>query len=199
MKVLAIILGVMGVIGLVGSTTAQAPIAHASTLTTSTTTTTQDQQDRFDRPPRMAASLVPVAAVAKPHPVAKKAATKPQKTAVRHVKKVVVRTYARTYSKAPVGILPSAYRGSYYDARYESFRRCVVNRESHGNYGARNPNSSASGAYQFLAAWTRTIQKWTGEYVPIYRMSRYAQDLAFWRAFDHGRGASNWAGGGYRC
>ena len=109
-------------------------------------------------------------------------------------------TRARVHTTAVVaGILPSAYRGSYYDARYESFRRCVVKRESNGHYNARNSSSSAAGAYQFLRAWQPTIQHWTGEHVAIWQMSRYAQDMAFWRALDHGKGAHNWAGGGYSC
>jgi len=124
---------------------------------------------------------------AKPKPVVK---PKPKKTTK------VVRTHRANLDR---GILPSAYKGPYYDARFESFRRCVVKRESEGRYGALNHGSGAAGAYQFMPSWTRTIQKWTGEYVPIYAMSRYAQDLAFWRAFNHGKGASNWAGGRWYC
>jgi hypothetical protein len=197
-KVLAIILAFVGAVSVVGATTTPAPVASASTPMTTTTASTT--LDRFDRPPRMAATSAPVAAVAKP--LATKAAPKAHKAAVRHVQKVVSRVHtasvSRTYA-APKGILPSAYRGPYYDARYESFRLCVINRESHGNYAARNSSSSASGAYQFLKAWTATIQGWTGEHVAIWQMSRYAQDLAFWRALDHGRGAHNWSGGGYHC
>lgn len=125
-----------------------------------------------------------VAPKAKPKPVVK---PKPKTTTTRH------------RANLDRGILPSAYKGPYYDARFESFRRCVVKRESEGRYGARNRSSGAAGAYQFMPSWLRTIQKWTGEYVPIYSMSRYAQDLAFWRAFNHGKGASNWAGGRWYC
>ena len=203
MKVIALILVFVGAVSAVGATTSPAPVASASTPTTATTVTIP-AQDRFDRPPRMAATLVSVPAVAKPTTITKKAAPKLHTAAVRPHKVAVARTHTVTRvrvhtASVAAGVLPSAYTGPYYDARYESFRRCVVQRESNGHYNARNSSSSASGAYQFLAAWTHTIQGWTGEHVAIWQMSRYAQDLAFWRALDHGRGASNWAGGGYHC
>lgn len=96
------------------------------------------------------------------------------------------------------GIQPSAYRGPYYDARFEAYRRCVVKRESEGQYYAVDP-SGAAGAYQFMPPWTKTLQSWTGHHVPIQQMTRYEQDYAFWRAFDHGKGASAWAGGRWYC
>lgn len=34
--------------------------------------------------------------------------------------------------------------------RWQAFARCVSHRESHGNYRARNPYSSAQGRWQFL-------------------------------------------------
>ena len=35
-----------------------------------------------------------------------------------------------------------------------AFMRCVSNRESHGNYKAENPTSTASGRWQFIdASW----------------------------------------------
>ena len=46
----------------------------------------------------------------------------------------------------------SDYRGVHYAKKWEPFRRCVVYRESRGDYRARNKNSSAAGAYQFLAS-----------------------------------------------
>ena len=97
------------------------------------------------------------------------------------------------------GILPSAYVGPYYDARYEAYRRCVVKRESEGKYYVVERNSGAAGAYQFMPAWTHTIQQWTGHYVLIRKMTRYEQDYAFWRVFNHGKGARNWAGGRWYC
>ena len=96
------------------------------------------------------------------------------------------------------GVLPSAYRGKYYDARYEAYRRCVVKRESEGEYYVVDP-SGAAGAYQFMPAWTHTLQVWNHHFVPIQKMTRYEQDYAFWRAFDHGKGASAWSGGRWYC
>lgn len=97
------------------------------------------------------------------------------------------------------GIKASAYRGRYYDPRFETFRKCVIKRESEGNYWSVEHSSHAGGAYQFMPSWTKTIQHWTGEYVPIWWMDRYAQDYAFWRALNHGKGIGNWAGGRWHC
>lgn len=147
----------------------------------------------------MLPTVVAAKPVAKPvKPVVKK---KPAATVVKkkYKKKTTAVTTARVRANLDRGILPSAYTGPYYDARYEAKRRCIVKRESEGRYGARNRSSGAAGAYQFMPSWTRTIQKWTGEKKPIYAMSRYAQDLAFWKAFNHGKGARNWAGGRWHC
>jgi hypothetical protein len=96
------------------------------------------------------------------------------------------------------GVMASAYRGTWYDARFESIRRCIVTRESHGNYRIINW-LGYQGAYQFGVSWTRTIQHWTGEHVAIHLMSRYAQDYAWWHAWNHGKGAHHWSHGGYHC
>lgn len=40
--------------------------------------------------------------------------------------------------------------------RWSEFARCVSHRESHGNYRARNPHSSAMGRWQFLDRQWRT-------------------------------------------
>jgi hypothetical protein len=55
------------------------------------------------------------------------------------------------------GYAPSVYRGKYYRASQESWRKCVMWRESKYRYGARNKSgSSAAGAYQFLDhAWRK--------------------------------------------
>jgi hypothetical protein len=55
------------------------------------------------------------------------------------------------------GYRPSVYQGRYYKASQESFRKCVMMRESSYRYGARNRSgSSAAGAYQFLDnAWRK--------------------------------------------
>lgn len=175
------------------TTEGRADATSAKSTSTTTRTTSTLTVDRFSRPPRHV--IVTPITVTKPtvkqHPKAT-----PKKPVVKHaVKKKTVHHYVSPHI---VGILPSAYKGSWYDARFEQYRMCVVKRESMGHYDAIN-SQGYSGAYQFGLSWTRTIQKWTGEHVPIRYMSRYAQDLAFWRAFNHGKGAGNWAGGRWYC
>lgn len=192
MKVLIAL--ILASIGVGGVSAMAAPSTPSSIQPTTVAAAPVAARDAFERPPRMVHTIVvakPAAAPVKAaKPVVKKPAKKKHKTYV---------TTARVRANLDRGILPSAYTGPYYDARYEAFRRCVVKRESEGRYGARNHSSGAAGAYQFMPSWTRTIQQWTGENKPIYAMSRYAQDLAFWRAFNHGKGASNWAGGRWHC
>ena len=108
------------------------------------------------------------------------------------------------------GVAPSLYQGSWYSAKHEKIRRCIVSRESHGNYRAANKTSSARGAYQFLdRAWrdslvwmmldetkrtrdglTKEIQALRSK--PISKWNRYYQDRAFWTAWRFGAGASHW-------
>jgi hypothetical protein len=92
----------------------------------------------------------------------------------------------------------NTYFGKWFDPSAEVTRECVVARESMDHRDAYN-SSGASGYYQFMLPWTHTIQQWTGEHVPIRDMSTQAQDLAWWRAWDFGKGASNWAGGRWSC
>ena len=132
---------------------------------------------------------------------AAKPLTAAQKRAVhiRHIEQVAKRhTYViKAYRIS--GIKASAYKGKYYDARFESFRKCVVKRESMGNYWSVEHSSHAGGAYQFMPSWTKTIQKITGFHTPIWWMDRYAQDYAFWKVLNHGKGIGNWAGGRWYC
>lgn len=77
------------------------------------------------------------------------------------------------------------------------FARCVINHESAsaGVYQARNPISSASGAYQFVDGTWRSYSKRAG--VPFYRRAYLApklvQDKVFRYVVEHG-GARNWKG-----
>lgn len=115
------------------------------------------------------------------------------------------------------GIAPSLYRGPWHNPRYEDYRRCIMKRESHGNYRAANRSSSARGAYQFLDNSWRDGLVWmmlkesrktrdglTPEArrlfdKPIHHWSRYWQDRAFWTAFRHGAGAHHWHYAGSPC
>ena len=105
----------------------------------------------------------------------------------------------------------SLYRGKWWRPDYADVRRCIMQRESNFRYTAKNPTSSASGAYQFLdRQWRRGLvhmmlkeSKATGDglaveirkliHVPIRKWSRYYQDRAFYTAWRHGKGAKHWA------
>jgi hypothetical protein len=95
------------------------------------------------------------------------------------------------------GIKESLYQGKHYNPRrWESFRRCVIHRESRGDYRAANKSSSARGAYQFLDSQWRDSLVWMllpehrGQGLakqvralrskPIHQWNRYWQDAAFW-------------------
>jgi hypothetical protein len=107
------------------------------------------------------------------------------------------------------GYEKSIYRGIHYRANQESFRECVMQRESHFNYRAKNRSSSASGAFQFLDNNWRDGLVWmmlkeskrTGDGLdtkvrrlfdrPIKHWSRYWQDRAFFTAMNIN---GDWAG-----
>ena len=116
------------------------------------------------------------------------------------------------------GVYASAYVGSYYDSRFEAKRRCIVSRESHGYYTVRSANGLYNGAYQMtsslgvgvtkkmLASVAAEVGSTTAATLMANlrrttpnRWSRYWQDRAFWTVFNHGSGASHWAGGYVNC
>lgn len=117
----------------------------------------------------------------------------------------------------PVGIFPSLYQGKWFSPKHDSFRRCIMQRESRGNYKAANRTSSARGAYQFLDSQWRDGLVWmmikeerktNGSLIPelrelfdrpIHKWSRYYQDRAFWTAFRFGDGAHHWHYPGSPC
>lgn len=100
------------------------------------------------------------------------------------------------------GYEKSLYRGKYYIAEQEDFRRCVMQRESRFSYRAANGSSSARGAYQFLDnAWRDGLvwmmlkeSKKTDDGLaihikalfksPIHKWDRYFQDRAFFTAMN---------------
>lgn len=107
------------------------------------------------------------------------------------------------------GYEKSIYKGIHYRPNQESFRKCVMQRESHFNYRAANRSSSARGAFQFLdnnwrdgLVWMmlkesratddgldRKIKRLFDR--PINRWSRYWQDRAFFTAMNIN---GDWAG-----
>ena len=107
------------------------------------------------------------------------------------------------------GYEKSLYRGKYYYKGQESWRKCVMKRESNYRYKAKNRSSSASGAYQFLDNNWRDGLVWlmikeskkTGDNldpflrdlfdVHITKWNRYFQDRAFFTALNF---EGKWAG-----
>ena len=107
------------------------------------------------------------------------------------------------------GYEKSLYRGKYYYKGQESWRKCVMKRESNYRYKAKNRSSSASGAYQFLDNNWRDGLVWmmikeskkTDDNLDPYlrdlfdvhitQWNRYFQDRAFFTALNF---EGKWAG-----
>jgi hypothetical protein len=110
--------------------------------------------------------------------------------------------HADTSRSRGISSMPSsAYRGKFYDPRYERVRKCIVYRESRGKYGVVNRSSGAAGAYQLMPPLRRyAAQKmgssWLGG-IPANQWSRYNQDRAFY-AIVHYQGLKHWRGGNMR-
>ncbi len=106
-------------------------------------------------------------------------------------------------SRSLSGVRASAYVGKYYSSRHEGTRRCIVRRESGGNYRISSPGGRYRGAYQFNAGLARATALKMGRRdlagKPISSWSRFEQDKAFWVVWNHGRGAGHWGGTRHRC
>ncbi len=110
------------------------------------------------------------------------------------------------------GYKKSVYTGKYYHKSQESFRKCVMFRESRNTYGSRNKHTStAAGAYQFLDSQWRNglshmiypeLKKDYGKKIakkvrtklqktPINKWSREMQDRAFFTALNY---ENKWSG-----
>ena len=94
------------------------------------------------------------------------------------------------------GIADSAYTGSYYNASSESTRKCIVRKESGGNYGIVSSNGSYHGAYQFSRSTGDVAAQRMGRAdlvgTPASRWTRAEQDQAFWTMWNHGAGRGHW-------
>lgn len=130
----------------------------------------------------------------------------PAKPPAEHKKRVkkVPRHVPIVVSRYERRVPPSLYHGKYFVAKWESNRRCIVWRESNNNPRARNRYSSAAGLYQFILSTSnyvaRLIHRSYLVGTPASTWPRKIQDHAFWRLFDHRRGAHHWrAGAGYSC
>jgi hypothetical protein len=100
------------------------------------------------------------------------------------------------------GVQASAWRGKFYNPRWENVRKCIVFRESRGNYSARNKRSTAAGAYQFLISTSNGVAKsmkrrdLVGKRASAW--TRAEQDQAFWTLFNNGKGKGHWRLQGHR-
>ncbi|MGV1004802.1 MAG: hypothetical protein ACOYEV_08540 [Candidatus Nanopelagicales bacterium] len=99
-------------------------------------------------------------------------------------------------SRSMSGIYRSAYVGKYFNSRYEAKRKCIVRKESRGNYRIRSSSGKYRGAYQFNAGLARATARKMGRSdlvnKPMNTWSRFDQDKAFWIVWNNGRGASHW-------
>lgn len=112
-------------------------------------------------------------------------------------------------AKDKSGYEVSLYRGKFYYKDQESFRKCVMDRESNFTYTAASRVSSAQGAYQFLDNYWRDglvymmireskkhdhgLEKRLKRLFdkPIHRWNRYYQDRAFFTALNYN---GKWSG-----
>ena len=130
-----------------------------------------------------------------------------------------------THSKATRdmrGVEPSLYRGRFFKASKESIRRCIVKRESEGQYDVRGGGGNRYfGAYQMsdaladgathmmLKEHTKILGEKTARSLmkqlratPPNAWPRYWQDAAFSTVYNWkspGSGARHWAGGRWHC
>ena len=85
-------------------------------------------------------------------------------------------------SKNPDDLKDSQYVGWHYEKKWEPYRKCVMARESGGNYKADGPYGS--GAYQFIqSTWDEAMRRarkpeWVG--VRPHKAPPYVADEAFW-------------------
>lgn len=99
-------------------------------------------------------------------------------------------------SRSLSGVRSSAYVGRYYSPRHERTRKCIVRKESGGNYRIASRTGKYRGAYQFNANLARHTARKMGRSdlarKPFNRWSRFEQDKAFWVVWNHGRGRGHW-------
>jgi len=124
--------------------------------------------------------------------------------------------YAKGETKATDmhGVLDSLYKGKWFNAKDEDRRRCIVKRETGGNYESVSSGGDYRGAYQMNrglavgATWMmqNEVRKELGEEaaalvpalrnMPTQAWNRYWQDRAFWTIWRDGSGSGHWRGSG---
>ena len=120
--------------------------------------------------------------------------------------------YAQGQGKATDkhGVAQSLYTGKWYSKKAERKRRCIVRKETGGNYNSVSSNGRYRGAYQMNrslavgATWMMQpeVKKEFGAQaaatvaklrkVPTQKWNRYWQDRAFWTIWRNGHGRSHW-------
>ena len=84
---------------------------------------------------------------------------------------------------------------SYYMPKKEGIRKCIMHRESRGNY--RADGSGGSGAYSFIQSTWDHYASLAGfdnaVGVRPNKVRKYVQDAVFWRTFNHGKGKWHWS------
>ncbi len=117
---------------------------------------------------------------------------------------LVVRADAAEMSK-------SEYRGKWFDPSLADCREAIMRRESRFNYRAKNPSSSASGAFQFLdSQWRESLVHMLRKEVrqdypeklerleqlndtPIHRWPIWFQDASFYTVVVGHKGIKHWS------
>lgn len=110
------------------------------------------------------------------------------------------------------GVMKSLYQGKWFVEKHESIRRCIVRRESDGNYKVVSAGGLYRGAYQMnrslaLGATHQMLDEVVEEFgpeaadivrqlrdMPTQQWNRYWQDRAFWTVWRKGKGAFHWRG-----
>jgi hypothetical protein len=89
------------------------------------------------------------------------------------------------------------------DPNVERVRKCLLKRESEGQYAVVDPLKRWFGGYQFAMITSNTaarrMQRPDLVGIPANKWNPSDQDAAFYVIYDCGRGRKHWAGGRYRC
>lgn len=119
------------------------------------------------------------------------------------------------------GVQPSAYRGEYYIASQEPYRKCVAQREGRHQYWVTGSNGFYLGTYQMTHALARgavwmmgpELRRMFGKQEGIRirkalhatkptRWDRFYWDMAFYTVLNYehpGSGLHHWRGGRFPC
>lgn len=85
----------------------------------------------------------------------------------------------------------------------ERIRKCILKRESEGNYAAVDRDRRWFGGYQFEQPTSDTAARRMKRPdlvgIPANQWAPADQDAAFYLIYDRGRGSKHWAGGRYPC